>query len=53
MKKKAADIILLAIGIILLILGFGNIVDDGRVLTYDLTAILAGAGIIILSRKKR
>jgi ABC-type transport system involved in multi-copper enzyme maturation permease subunit len=45
--------ILLAIGTLLLILGFGNIWDDSRVLVYDLTAILSGLGFIVLSRAKK
>jgi len=50
--KKTTKLIVLAIGIILLVLGFGNIWDDSRVLVYDLTAIFAGIGFIIISRTK-
>ena len=39
-------------GVLLLINGVGNIVDDARVLTYDLTAIFTGIGFVALSRKK-
>jgi hypothetical protein len=45
-------IILLIIGILLLLNGFGNIWDDSRVLFYDITAILSGIGFITLSRVK-
>jgi len=48
--NKTARITLLIIGIVLLILGFGNIWDDSRVLVYDLTAIIAGIGFIVVSR---
>ena len=47
---RNAKIILVVIGILLLILGFGNIWDDSRVLVYDLTAILSGIGFITISR---
>ena len=50
--NKTTKIILLVIGILLLILGFGNIWDDSRVLVYDLTAIFSGIGFIIISRTK-
>jgi len=40
------------IGILLLAVGFGNIADDSRVLRYDITAILSGIGLLILSRKE-
>lgn len=50
--NKTIKLILLVIGIILLLLGFGNIWDDARVLVYDLTAIFAGIGFIIISRVK-
>jgi len=50
--NKAAKITLLLVGISLLLLGFGNIWDDTRVLVYDLTAICAGIGFIIISRTK-
>jgi hypothetical protein len=32
--------------------GLGNIADDARVLTYDITSVLAGIGFIIASRIK-
>jgi hypothetical protein len=41
-----------AMGILLLLLGFGNIWDDSRVLVYDLTAIFAGIGFIGVTRMK-
>ena len=50
--KNSANIALLVIGVLLLINGFGNIIDDARVLTYDLTSILSGIGFVVLSRKK-
>ena len=50
--NKTIKIALIVIGILLLVVGFGNIVDDSRVLTYDITAILSGIGLLILSRKE-
>ncbi len=50
--NKTAKITLLVLGILLLLLGFGNIWDDSRVLVYDLTAIFAGIGFIVISRSK-
>ena len=50
--SRTIKISLRAIGILLAIVGFGNIVDDARVLTYDITAILAGVGFILISRSK-
>jgi hypothetical protein len=51
MSKKTKKI-LLAMGVLLLINGFGNIIDDERVLTYDLTSIFSGIGFLTLSWKK-
>lgn len=50
--NKAAKIVLVIIGVILFLLGFGNIWDDSQVLVYDLTAIFAGIGFIIIGRAK-
>ena len=50
--NKIQRLIVLAMGILLLLLGFGNIWDDARVLVYDLTAIFAGIGFIVVSRMK-
>ena len=50
--NTTTKITLIVIGILLLFVGFGNIVDDSRVLTYDITAILSGIGFVILSMKK-
>ena len=47
---KTKKITLLIIGILLLLNGFGNILDDSRVLVYDVTAILTGIGFIMISR---
>ena len=51
--KKSARIILAVLGVLLLINGFGNIIDDARVLTYDIASILTGIGFIILSKEKK
>jgi len=49
--NKTTKMILLVIGILLLIAGFGNILDDARILVYDITAILSGVGFIMVSRR--
>jgi len=43
---------LLIVGILLLLNGLGNIVDDARILTYDIASILSGIGFIVTSRIK-
>lgn len=47
--NKKIKIGLIVIGVLLLINGIGNIIDDARVLTYDITAVLSGIGFILLS----
>lgn len=51
--KKTIKITLIVVGALLLLNGSGNIIDDSRVLTYDITSILSGIGFIILSLSKR
>jgi len=46
------NILILIVGVLLVLNGFANIVDDARVLTYDITSILSGLGFVLLSRKK-
>ncbi len=50
--NKKIKIALLIIGILLVINGLANIVEDARVLTYDITSILSGIGLILISRAK-
>ncbi len=50
--EKKTKLILFIIGLLLLINGIGNIIDDARVLVYDLTAIFSGIGFIVISRTK-
>ena len=50
--NKFARLMILTMGILLLLLGFGNIWDDSRVLVYDLTAIFSGIGFIVVARMK-
>ena len=50
--SKITKITLSIIGVLLLLNGLVNIVDDARVLTYDITSVLAGIGFIIASRIK-
>jgi hypothetical protein len=50
--NNKAKIALILIGILLLINGIGNIIDNARVLTYDIASILSGIGFIILGTTK-
>ena len=52
MNRKIKTVLVIT-SVLLLINGFGNIVDDARVLTYDITSILAGAGFLAISRLKQ
>jgi ABC-type transport system involved in multi-copper enzyme maturation permease subunit len=49
---KKIKITLLVVGVLLLLNGLGNIVDDARILTYDIASILSGIGFIVASRIK-
>ena len=49
--QKKHKIALTVIGVLLILNGGANIIDDNRVLTYDITSILAGVGFILLSKK--
>lgn len=40
------------VGLLLVLNGLANIIDDSRVLTYDITSVLAGMGFLLLSRKR-
>jgi len=51
--NKKIKVLLIIIGVLLLITGIGNIIDDSRVLTYDITSILSGIGFIILTISKK
>ena len=48
---KTTKITLLVIGVLLLLNGLGNIIDDARILTYDIDSILSGIGFILVSKK--
>jgi len=47
--KKLAKILLVVVAILLVLNGLLNIVDDGRVLVYDIASILSGVGFGIVS----
>jgi hypothetical protein len=54
--QKLAKILLVVVAVLLILNGLLNIIDDGRVLTYDIASILSGAGLAItnfLLPKKR
>lgn len=51
--NKTIKISLIVIGILLLLNGILNIIDDSRILTYDITSILSGIGFIFLSLFKK
>ena len=50
--KKAVNITVIVIAVLLLFNGFINIVDNGRVLAYDITSILSGIGLLLLNAGK-
>lgn len=47
--NKMEKVLLIIIGALLLLNGIGNIIDDSRVLTYDISSILSGIGFIIVA----
>ena len=51
--NKTIKIALTIIGILLVVNGLLNIVDDGTILTYDITSLLSGIGFIIVSFSKK
>ncbi len=46
--NKIQKILLMIVAILLVFNGLMNIVDDGRVLTYDIASILSGIGFFII-----
>lgn len=51
--NKTAKITLIVIGVMLFLNGVLNIIDDARVLTYDIASILSGLGFIIIASSKK
>ncbi len=51
--NRTKKISLIVLGVLLLLNGIGNIIDDSRVLTYDIASILSGIGFIILTASKK
>lgn len=51
--NKAAKIALIVIGILLLINGILNIIDDATILTYDIASVLSGIGFIVIASSKK
>jgi ABC-type transport system involved in multi-copper enzyme maturation permease subunit len=47
--NKTVKITLIIIGTLLLLNGVLNIIDDARVLTYDIASILSGMGFVTIS----
>ena len=50
--NKTTKISLRIIGVLLFLNGILNIIDDARVLTYDIASILSGIGFLIISRSE-
>ncbi|MFZ5425023.1 MAG: hypothetical protein ACOZAO_04460 [Patescibacteria group bacterium] len=50
---KTAKITLIIIGVLLFMNGILNIIDDTKILTYDIASILSGIGFIIVSFSKK
>ena len=51
--SKTAKITLVVIGVMLFLNGVLNIIDDARVLTYDIASILSGLGFVIIASLKK
>ncbi len=54
--QKFAKTLLVIVAVLLVLNGLLNIIDDGRVLVYDIASILSGVGfslVIIILDKKR
>ena len=47
--NKKYKIALIVVGVLLILNGVANIVDDSRILTYDITSLLAGIGFILVA----
>ncbi len=47
--KKLSKKPLMIVAILLILNGLLNIIDDGRVLVYDIASILSGIGFVIIS----
>jgi len=47
--QKLAKVSLVVVAILLVLNGLFNIIDDGRVLVYDIASILSGIGFVIVS----
>ncbi|HLV31311.1 MAG TPA: hypothetical protein VKY57_07070 [Chitinispirillaceae bacterium] len=50
--NKKIKIGFIVIGLLLIINGAGNIIDDSRVLTYDITSVFSGLGFFLLGMMK-
>lgn len=50
--NKAIKVTILILGVLLVLVGILNIIDNARVLSYDITSVLSGIGFIILSQLK-
>jgi ABC-type transport system involved in multi-copper enzyme maturation permease subunit len=51
--NKILKIALIVIAALLIGNGLINIVDDGRILTFDITSILSGIGFLLISFLKK
>jgi hypothetical protein len=51
--NKIIKITLIIIGVLLLLNGLLNIIDDGMILTYDIASILSGIGFILVAFFKK
>ncbi len=50
--NKWIKVSIILIGVLLMINGLINIMDDSRILTFDITSMLAGLGFVLVSRLK-
>jgi len=47
--QRLARVVLITVAILLVLNGLLNIIDDGRVLVYDITSVLSGIGFATVS----
>ena len=47
--QRLAKVSLITVAILLVLNGLLNIIDDGRVLTYDIASILSGIGLAMVN----
>lgn len=50
--RKWVNVLIICVGALLIVNGLLNIIDDSRVMTFDITSLLAGLGLILVGGLK-